>query len=119
MRRVGPILLGMLLLILLKTKLPIYLMIGGSLGILGLLYLRRDRKIAVDLLLPCIVSLPFLFLFSSASNPFQPAGDFVIGAPLMGYANQLASVLNVSPADFDPIDTGRVSKSKMQTKIRL
>lgn len=93
-----------LLVILIKTKLPIYLLIGGSLGILTLIYLKRDRRIALGLLAPCVISLPFLLLFSEP-NPYQPAGEFVIGAPLMGYGNQLASILGTQPADVDPIVT--------------
>jgi hypothetical protein len=46
-----------------------------------------------------------MLLLFSEPNPYQPADDFVIGAPLMGYGNQLASLLGVSPSEVDPVIT--------------
>lgn len=97
----APLLL-VLLIILIKNKLPIYLVLGGGLGLFGLIQLRYGLH-ARMIVVPVILSLPFLFLFGSASNPLQPAGDFLIGAPLMGYGNQLANLLGVAASSVDPV----------------
>jgi hypothetical protein len=94
--------LGLSLAALIKTKLPLFAIVAGCLGVISLLSLRKHKRTSLLVLSACILSLLF-GLKTSGSSPYQPAGDFVIGAPLMGYANQLARVLHVHPATVDPI----------------
>lgn len=44
----------------------------------------------------------FLIL-TSHTNALQPTDDFIVGAPLMGYANHLAALLHTSVAAISPV----------------
>lgn len=98
------ILLGLSLGALAKTKLPLFAIVGGAVGFIALLAIRQFARTSIMVILACLLSLIFA-VTTSGSSPFQPSGDFVIGAPLQGYANQVARVLDVSANEVNAIVT--------------
>jgi hypothetical protein len=50
--------------------------------------------------------LTLVLLQTVAPNALMPSGDFLIGAPLLGYANHLAAILHVSVASLNPVSDG-------------
>jgi hypothetical protein len=87
-----------------KTKLPLFAIVGGSIGLLSLMNVRRHMRTSTLVIVACVLSLAFAVM-TSGSSPYQPANDFVIGAPLQGFANHFASLMDVSPSDVDAIIT--------------
>jgi hypothetical protein len=96
-------LLFVLLVILLKNKLPVFLVMAGTVGIISLMLFRVDTRRAFAYFIPLFFAVPLIFVFGGKPNPFQPMDDFVIGAPLLGYANQIATFANVNVEDIDPV----------------
>ncbi len=89
-----------------QTKLSSFLVIMCGMGILGLLILRRQRRNGVALLSICVCSLLIVLWQTGRPNPLMPGSDFLIGAPLLGYANHLAAILHVPVSTLNPVTHG-------------
>ncbi|HEY3874346.1 MAG TPA: hypothetical protein VGM92_02635, partial [Candidatus Kapabacteria bacterium] len=72
---------------------------------MGLIVSRNKRRVILELLFASFLSFGIVLLQNSQSNARMPGGDFVIGAPLLGYANHLARMLHVSAELLNPIST--------------
>lgn len=93
----------LLLIALAETKLTSLLVIAGAILLLACFKLiRKDWRNAVQYAFLGITPLLVLAL-QSRPNPFMPAGDFLIGAPLFGYANHVAALLHLSLASVNPV----------------
>jgi hypothetical protein len=100
-------LIGLLLVILMKTKITTFLAIEATLPLLLLwALLKRDWKTSIGIAVPWLFTLVMFFTVAANKNPFMPSGDFIIGGPLLGYANHLASYLHVTPSSVSPIVKG-------------
>jgi hypothetical protein len=99
-------LLTILLCGLIRTKLTTYFVLGAGLGICSLLLIIRKQY--QDTLLPALPLLVSLVVFalSSPASQFAPASDFLVGAPLLGYANHIAAILHIPVATINPVAHG-------------
>jgi hypothetical protein len=98
-----------LLVMLSQTKLSSFLVMMGGMGLVGLIGLighQKQRKIGMHLLLASLLSLAVVLWQNMGSNPLMPSGDFLIGAPLLGYANHLATMLHVPVSAINPVSHG-------------
>ncbi len=75
-------------------------------GLLGLIKFPKERKSGITLLLVSLLSFVVVLLQTAKSNPMMPSNDFLIGAPLLGYANHLATFLHVPISEINPISHG-------------
>ncbi len=89
-----------------ETKLSSYLALCAGMGLLGLIKFSKDHKIGITLLLVSILSFAVVLLQNKGSNPLMPSNDFLIGAPLLGYANHLASMLHIPVPEINPVSHG-------------
>jgi hypothetical protein len=96
----------LLLIALARFKLSTFLVVGPALGILALLMLKRERNAALVLGASAFVALVQLFLFGTPTDALMPAGDFLIGAPLLGYANHVAAILHQPLSRVNPVTHG-------------
>ncbi|MDP4288295.1 MAG: hypothetical protein Q8922_10200 [Bacteroidota bacterium] len=95
-----------LLLLLAETKLTTFVVLAAGLGVLSILALFRKRcRWAVEMV--TILAVPTILLaLQSKPNPLMPAGDFLVGAPLLGYGNHLATLLHMPTEALDPVSHG-------------
>ncbi|MHB8391538.1 MAG: hypothetical protein ACYDBH_18480, partial [Acidobacteriaceae bacterium] len=100
------ILLFYLLLELSQTKLSTFLVLAGALLLLGIILLRRKRNLAVELWAVTAISFCVVLVQNAGVNPLMPTRDFLVGAPLLGYANHLAALLHVRVEAISPISHG-------------
>jgi hypothetical protein len=92
-----------------QTKLSSYLVIMGGMGLIGLMQLIsswKQGKIGVELLFVSLLSFVVVLLQMAKPNPFMPGGDFLVGAPLLGYANHITSMLHVPISEINPVSHG-------------
>jgi len=89
-----------------QTKLSQFLVLDIGLGVVALWSLRKQRTQALELILLAALPLALVLYQSSGPNPLMPGEDFLIGAPLLGYANHLASALHTSVAAVNPVSYG-------------
>ena len=92
-----------------QTKLSSYLVLVGALGIIGVIGLisrNKNFKLSIELLIALLVSLGIVLWQNSGANPLMPSGDFLIGAPLLGYANHVARALHVPVSTINPVSHG-------------
>ncbi len=92
-----------------QTKLSSFLVIAGGLGLMGLIgliFLQQKRRLGVEALLITGLALGVVLWQTAGTNPLMPSGDFLIGAPLLGYANHLSAMLHVPVASVNPISCG-------------
>jgi hypothetical protein len=89
-----------------QTKLSSYLMIMGAMGLLGLIKFSKERKIGILLLLLSFLSFAVVLWQATKPNPLMPGGDFLIGAPLLGYANHVAAMLHIPVSEINPVSHG-------------
>lgn len=102
----GYLLLLLLLIGLLRIKIPTFLMVIATIGLLILLLsFQREWKKSRAFALLMIICLIVLVLTSGERLPLRPAGDFIVGAPLHGYANHLAAFLHIPVSSIDPVAT--------------
>lgn len=96
--------LGLLLLIALsRFKLSTFLVAGPALGIVALMLLKRDAKLALVLGGAGVIALIQLFLLGTPTSALMPSGDFLVGAPLLGYANHLSAILHIPLRQINPV----------------
>jgi hypothetical protein len=106
------VLSGMLTLLLLElsqTKLSSYLVMLGALlllGFMGLTFTRGKKQVVTEIVLGCLLTLALVLWQSAGTNALMPSGDFLIGAPLLGYANHVASLLHVPVSTINPVSHG-------------
>jgi hypothetical protein len=109
-RRKQQIILSIILLYLLvelsQTKLSQFLVLDIGLSMVALWSLRKQRRLALELILLAALPLALVLFQSAGPNPLMPGDDFLIGAPLLGYANHLASALHTSVAAVNPVSHG-------------
>ena len=91
-----------------ETKLSSYLMVlcAGAMGLLGLMtnFSKERKNWNCTLMLTCPVLSFVVVLWQAAKpNPLMPSNDFLIGAPLLGYANHLASMLHIPVSEINPV----------------
>jgi hypothetical protein len=92
-----------------ETKITSFLVIVAALMLMALFKaLRKSWRSALEYAILSIVPLCVLALISKA-DPLMPAGDFLVGAPLMGYANHLASMLHTPLASLNPVTHATLS----------
>jgi hypothetical protein len=103
---VGTGLILFLFAVLSQTKISTFLALAAGLGLLAVTLLRRDKRLSFELLGIVVISFSIVVLQSMAGNPLMPGGDFLIGAPLLGYANHLAAALYMPVASLNPISHG-------------
>ncbi len=92
-----------------QTKLTSYLVLVGGLGLIGLMGLTiyRDKlRNSLALLGMCFLSFGVVLWQNAGANPLMPTADFLVGAPLLGYANHLAHMLHVGVAAVNPVSRG-------------
>ncbi len=100
--------IGILLCLLLElsqTKLSSAVVGIGALGLIAVLLVKKERMLSLQLLMITIVVLLLIF-FQNGANPLMPGNDFLIGAPLLGYANHLAAVLHLPVSTLNPVSHG-------------
>jgi hypothetical protein len=95
-----------LLIVLSQTKLSSFLVLCAGIGVIGLIKFWKERNIGITLLLVSILSFVLVLWQNRAANPMMPSNDFLIGAPLLGYANHIASMLHVPVSEINPISHG-------------
>src|SRR5579883_222298 len=100
------VVLAFLLIVLLHTKLTSFLVLLIGLGLLGLLGLRRRPYQSLAILGACVIAVLVFAFQMSSPNRFMPGGDFLIGAPLLGYANHVAAALHQPVSSFNPVSVG-------------
>jgi len=89
---------------LIKSKIPIYLVLETLFVLLLLISLiKKQRQLGFVFLLLIICSLLFLVLFGTEKNPLTPSESFVVGAPLLGYANHLSRILGIPLETINPV----------------
>jgi len=91
-----------------QTKLSSYLVIVGGIGLLGLMFIRSERRTGIELVLISLLSFAVVAWQTSRTNPLMPGNDFLIGAPLLGYANHIASMFHVPISGINPVSHGLV-----------
>lgn len=105
--------LGLLVLSLLialsRFKLSTFLVAEFALGIQALWQLRSDRRAAFMTSALAVVGGLQLLAVGAPTNPLTPASDFLVGAPLLGYANHLAKWLHVSVSSINPVTRASLS----------
>jgi hypothetical protein len=85
-----------------QTKLSSFLVVAGALVILAFLRIRHRPRHSVIML--GIVAIGLLLLLRVTSeNLFMPAGDALIGFPLIGYAKFFSALLRIPLADILPV----------------
>ena len=92
-----------------QTKLSSYLAIVvavGLIGLMGLIVSPSKRKTIMQLLGAAAVSFAIVLWQNAGANPLMPSGDFVIGAPLLGYANHIAALLHIPLSSINPVSHG-------------
>ncbi len=100
---------AMLLLELSQTKLSTYLIVTGAfllLGFMGLAFARGKKQVVTEIVLGCMLTLAFVLCQSVGTNKLMPSGDFLVGAPLLGYANHVASLLHIPVSTINPVTRG-------------
>lgn len=98
------ILIALLTIGLQKTKIPSYLLLQAGMGIAAIvLLLRGKRELGLAFIAISVVNAVVLLFGSSGSSTIQPQGDFLIGAPLLGYGNHLSRILGLSPESMNPV----------------
>ncbi len=98
--------IALLLILLMETKLTSFLVLTASLALLGVIEsLRRHWRNGIEFFLVAVIPI-VIFALQSRPNSQMPAGDFLIGAPLMGYANHVASLLHVPVSAVSPVTHG-------------
>jgi hypothetical protein len=101
------LLFALLLMILSRSKISTFAVLIAGLGVMILILLINKRtRDAVHFGGALLISLSAFALSSSGKNPLMPGDDFLTGAPLLGYANHLASLLHVSLGRLNPIGHG-------------
>lgn len=92
-----------------QTKLSSFLVLCGGMGLIGLMRLLsswKQSKIGVQLLLVSLLSLAVVLWQTARPNPLMPGSDFLVGAPLLGYANHMAAILHVPISEINPVSHG-------------
>lgn len=89
-----------------RTKLSSFLVLAVALGIAGLILLRSNRIAGIQTVIIAGISLAGFLVLNSGANPLMPTNDFLIGAPLMGYANHLSAILHLSAKSLNPVSNG-------------
>ncbi len=91
-----------------QTKLSSFLVMAGGMGLMGLIGLIRRRRgsFGLEAIVIAGCALGIVVWQTSAPNALMPSGDFVIGAPLLGYANHLAVMLHVPVSSLNPVSRG-------------
>ncbi len=108
-RREGTVLSILILVLfaeLTETKVSTFLAFAGATILLSVWLLRRDRILAAELLTVLALCFAIVIIQSLPANPLMPGGDFLIGAPLMGYGNHLAAALHLPVASLNPVSQG-------------
>ncbi len=111
-RSAALVLSGILTLLLLElshTKLSSHLVMLGALlmlGFMGLAFTRGKKQVVTEIVLGCLLSFALVLWQSAGTNALMPSGDFLIGAPLLGYANHVASLLHVPVSTINPVSHG-------------
>jgi hypothetical protein len=101
------VLLTVILLILSRSKITTFAALESGMSLLILIQLIRHKwSDAFGLLIPVALSAILLLLGSREQSPFLPGGDFLIGAPLLGYANHIGSILHIPVAEINPVSAG-------------
>jgi hypothetical protein len=98
-----------LLIALSRFKLSSFLVVECALGVLAVVYVwRLPRKALMAFALALVAGLQLLAI-GTPTNPLTPAGDFLVGAPLLGYANHLAGILHLSVSELNPVTRATLS----------
>ncbi|MFI5201501.1 MAG: hypothetical protein ACHQNE_03860, partial [Candidatus Kapaibacterium sp.] len=92
-----------------QTKLSSFLVMAGGLGmmgLMGLIFISPKRRLGLEAIVIAGLALGIVVWQTSAPNALMPSGDFLIGAPLLGYANHLAAMLHVPVSSLNPVSRG-------------
>ena len=89
-----------------QTKLSTFLAVAIATVLLGTILLKNKRADALMLLGVSTLSLLIVVFQTLTKNPLMPGNDFLIGAPLMGYANHLAAILHMPVSVLNPVSHG-------------
>jgi len=91
-----------------QTKLSTFLVIAGGMGLMGFIGLMRrgGRRLGLEAIIIAGLAIGIVVWQTLAPNALMPSGDFLIGAPLLGYANHLAAMLHVPVSSLNPVSRG-------------
>jgi|GEM_PF-2086586 len=92
-----------------QTKISSFLVIAGGtglFGLVGLLFISRKRAIGLEAIVVAGIALGIVAWQTAVPNALMPSNNFLMGAPLMGYANHLAAMLHVPVAAVNPVSDG-------------
>ena len=99
-----------------QTKLSTFLALAIACILLGIFIITTSpcpllgkgggKSKALTLIGISMVSLAIVMLQTLGKNPLMPGSDFLIGAPLMGYANHLSAILHIPVSALNPVSHG-------------
>jgi hypothetical protein len=89
-----------------QTKLSTFLVLIAAMSLLGLMLVRARKIAAFTLFGIALVSFVIVVIQMSGKNPLMPGDDFLIGAPLLGYANHIAAALHIPVSAVNPVSHG-------------
>jgi hypothetical protein len=89
-----------------QTKLSTFLAIEAAMVLLGLMLARRHKVAAFTVFGITLVSFAIVVMQMSGKNPLMPGEDFLIGTPLLGYANHIAAALHIPVSSVNPVSHG-------------
>jgi hypothetical protein len=90
-----------------KTKIPTYLAVAGAMGIIAVVRIaKREFALGASLLSVIAVSFVVMLTGSHEGSTIRPSNDFLIGAPLMGYANHLSTIFHLPVSALNPVSHG-------------
>ena len=92
-----------LLIVLSTTKLSADLVLVLGALIFGLVLWKRKQRGAFEIFLAVILSVIWVGIQTTGASPFMPSADFLIGAPLLGYGNHLATILHLPVHSLNPV----------------
>lgn len=75
-------------------------------GLVGLIFIHPKWRLGLEAIILVGIVLGIVVWQTAAPNSWMPAGDFLIAAPLMGYANHLAAIFHLSVASLNPVSQG-------------
>lgn len=86
------------------TKIPMVILLQAALMITLLLaLLRKKNHLLLPLSILCILGIGLLVFSGSDPSVLQPTGEFLLGAPLLGYANHVSRVLGMPLEQINPV----------------